>query len=47
MKSAFVAKLRENQVYVSLRGDAIRVAVNIFNEKEDLFALVNILKLFV
>jgi selenocysteine lyase/cysteine desulfurase len=41
---AFLAKLKENQVFISLRGEAIRVAVSVFNDKEDLYALVNILK---
>ena len=41
-----MAKLKQNKVYVSLRGDAIRVAVSVFNEEEDLKTLVDILKTF-
>lgn len=44
VKERFIDRLKVNRVYVSLRGDAIRVAINVFNSKDDLFALVDTLK---
>ncbi len=35
---AFSKLLSENRVFVSVRGDAVRVSVNVFNEKEDILA---------
>jgi selenocysteine lyase/cysteine desulfurase len=36
-------KLAENKIYISLRGNVIRVAVNVFNDEEDLNALLRVL----
>jgi hypothetical protein len=38
------ATLMKNQVFVSFRGNAIRVAPNVYNQEKDLKKLVSILK---
>lgn len=38
------ARLRERQVYASLRGDALRVSPHVYNDASDVGALLEVLR---
>lgn len=44
---ALKQKLADEKIYVSLRGEAVRVAPSVYNEEKDLWHLVEVLKEFV
>jgi selenocysteine lyase/cysteine desulfurase len=39
----FLAKLKENKVLVSVRGDFVRISTNVFNDEADIAALTKVI----
>ncbi len=46
-ESLLKQKLKENKVFVSYRGDVMRVSVNVFNDKKDIDKLIEVIDSFV
>lgn len=38
-------QLDENNIYVSVRGSAVRISPNVYNDRQDISALFNVLKM--
>ena len=44
-KQELLSKLLEKKIYVSVRGEAIRVSLNVYNTNDDIKALIDVLKI--